>query len=70
MKIQVTLISENGYKPMSTIVDVPKAEKYSEAMLIAKDKGVIKICTQRSMSMFDLRKYGYKKVKMRIAEEV
>lgn len=70
MKIQVTLISENGYKPMSTIVDVPKAEKYSEVMLIAKEKGVIKICTQRSMSMFDLRKYGYKKVKMRIAEEI
>ncbi len=70
MKIQVTLISESGYKPMSTIVDVPKVERYSEARLIAKDKGIIKICAQRSMTMFDLRKYGYKQVKMRIAEEV
>lgn len=69
MKIQVTLISESGYKPMSTIVDIPEAKRYVEARAAAKTKGITKICAQRSMSLHDLTRYGYTKVKMRRAEE-
>lgn len=68
MKIQVTLISTGGYKPMSTIVDVPE-DHYSIARDKAKKLGIVKILAQRHMTMADLRKYGYTSIKMRIAEE-
>ena len=68
MKIQVTLISTGGYKPMSTIVEVQE-EHYSIARNKAKQLGIIKILAQRHMTMTDLRKYGYSSIKMRIAEE-
>lgn len=67
-KIQVTLTSEDGYKPMSTIVEVT-AENYLLAREKAKAQGILKICAQRSMSSHDLKRYGYNKVKMRIAPE-
>lgn len=68
MKIQVTLVSTEGYKPISTIVEVQE-EHYSVAREIAKVKGVIKIMAQRSMSYTELRKYGYTTIKMRKVEE-
>lgn len=68
MKIQVTIISTGGYKPISTIVDIQE-EHYSVARQTAQKKGIEKILAQRRMSMLDLRRYGYTKVKMRRVEE-
>lgn len=69
MKIQVTLFSGMGYKPISTIVDYPKENHYSEARLKAKKDGVLRICAQRHMTMMDLKRYGYAEMKMRKVEE-
>lgn len=69
MKIQVTLFSGMGYKPMSTIVDLPKEEHYSTAREKAKKQGVLNICAKKSMSIAMLKQYGYNEIKMRKVEE-
>ena len=69
MLIQVTLISRKGYKPLSTIVNLPKAMDYEQAKQEAKSKGIEKICIQRSMTIQSLRKYEYFGMKMRQVEE-
>ena len=56
MLIQVTLMSRIGYKPISTIVNLPQETDYETAKPKAKQKGIEKICIQRSMTIQDLRK--------------
>ena len=69
MLIQITLMSRIGYKPISTIVNLPQETDYETAKPKAKQKGIEKICIQRSMTIQDLRKYEYYTMKMRVVEE-
>ena len=69
MFIQVTLLSRIGYKPISTIVNLPKETNYESAKNKAKQRGIERICAQRHMTIQDLRKYEYYTLKMRVVEE-
>lgn len=69
MFIQVTLLSRIGYKPISTIVNLPKETNYESAKSKAKQRGIERICAQRHMTIQDLRKYEYYTLKMRVVEE-
>ena len=66
---QVTLTSTKGNKPISAIVKKDSAE----IKTIGKEKfvkqlqtqGITKICQKRLWNSFDLKNYGYTKVKVR-----
>lgn len=69
MKIQVTLFSGMGYKPISTTVEIPKEEHYSIAREQARKQGILNICAKKCMSIAMLKQYGYNEIKMRKVEE-
>ena len=58
---QITLISNNGYKPVSTIV-TRRDEKTSAEL---KATGIKKIAQKRFWTNEDLKKYGYTTCKIR-----
>jgi hypothetical protein len=66
---QVTLYSNNGYKPVSAIIKLDSVnikniglEAYSKDI---KTKGIQKICNKRYWTQRELKQYGYTKVKIR-----
>ena len=69
IQIQVTLTSNKGYRPMSTLVDVPNAQTFIENKKKYQQQGIIKICAKRSMRAADLAKYGYNEVRMRVYDK-
>lgn len=58
---QITLISDKGYKPVSTIV-TQRDEKTSAEL---KTTGIKKIAQKRLWTNADLKKYGYTTCKIR-----
>lgn len=69
MQIQITLISEAGYKPMSTIIEVPDVPTFNLHRKEYQQKAAVKICAQRHMTARDLVKYGYNGVKCRVYDK-
>lgn len=67
--IQITLTSNKGYKPLSTIIEVPTAEAFLANKKKYQEQGIIKICAKRSMRSHDLAKYGYNQIKMRVYDK-
>lgn len=65
MTIQVTLISEGGYRPLSTLIEVESWEAYQENKRKWNDRAIVKICGKRYMTAYDLKKYGYTTLKAR-----
>lgn len=66
MKIQVTLFSHMGYKPISTVVNVPDMDYLLSHKQEVKNKGIVKICCKKYWQNYHLIQYGYSKVKMRV----
>lgn len=66
MKIQVTLISNRGNRPVSCLIDNIESREY---FLSHKDEirkqGITKICQKRYWGKRELLNYGYTKVIMR-----
>lgn len=69
MTLQFTLFSDKGYKPMSTLLEVPSVQDYNAFPKVYKDKAIQKICAKRYMGAHDLKKYGYTQIKVRKYEE-
>ena len=70
MKVQVTVFSSKGYKPVSTLVEVPTKEWLKNKGIDYKPKALGKICQKRLWTKADLLyKYGYTKVKMRVYDQ-
>jgi hypothetical protein len=65
VKLQITLTSTEGYKPMSTIVEITDKKEYLYKRKEIHNKAIVKICAQRHMTLKDLTYYGYTKVKAR-----
>ena len=65
VEVQISLFSSKGYRPMSTILTVPNAADYNEHKEEYKKLAVVKMCQQRKMSTYDLRKYGYNEIRVR-----
>ena len=64
VEVQISLFSSKGYRPMSTILTVPSAADYNEHKEQYKKLAVVKMCQQRSMTTYDLRKYGYNEIRV------
>lgn len=63
MKIQITLFSNAGYKPVSCIIEAENITAENKKEL--QNRGIIKICQKRYWQKFHLKQYGYTKVKIR-----
>ena len=69
MQLQVTLFDERGkYKPVSTLVEMPKKEVIAKNFKPYRDKGVQKICAKHYWTAKDIKKY-FTQVKIRIYNE-
>jgi hypothetical protein len=69
MKVQVTLFSKKGYKPVSTLVEMPIKEWLENKGANYKSKALGKICNKRLWTKKDLFKYGYTQIKMRVYDQ-
>ena len=67
-KYQFTMFAEK-YKPVSTTVEAEFRMDFAQHKKPYRD-ALIKICTQRSWVIADLKKYGYDTWKVRKVEEV
>ena len=67
--IQITLISEMGYKPISTLIKCESWEEYQAHKQHYQQEGVITICAKRYMTIRDLRKYGYTQIRARVYDK-
>ena len=68
-QIQVTLVSDKGYRAVSALVDVPSIRDYIENKSQYQMQGVVKICAKRHWSKTDLTKYGYTGIKCRVYDK-
>lgn len=68
-QIQITLVSDKGYRAVSALVDVPSIKDYVDNKNIYQMHGVIKICAKRHWTAADLRKYGYTGIKCRVYDK-
>ena len=66
--LQFTMFSENGYKPISCLIDVSVSE-YNTNPKEYRNKAIQKICAKRCMNAYDVKKYGYTKIKVRKYEK-
>lgn len=64
--VQITLFSTEGYKPLSTLLRVESWEDYQQNKVKYRNSAIVKICAKRYMQAYDLRKYGYTEVRVRI----
>lgn len=65
-QLQVTMMSNKGYKPVSTLVNVPSVEDFKADPKKYRNEGIIRICAKRSWRASDLKQYGYGEIKMRV----
>lgn len=65
IKIQCTLFSDKGYKPMSTIIQRESVSDYNRNKKEVQQEAINKICCQRYMNKHNLKEYGYTKMKIR-----
>lgn len=69
IQIQISLFSDSGYRPMSTIVTIENAQEWRDRKEEIKKQAVISICAKRHMTSRDLRKYGYTTIKCRVYDK-
>jgi hypothetical protein len=69
MQVQVTLISEGGYRPLSGLVEVKDWADFIANKSAYQQKAVISILAKRHMTVRDMRKYGYTQIKARVYDK-
>jgi hypothetical protein len=69
MQVQVTLISEGGYRPLSGLVEVKDWVDFIANKSAYQQKAVISILAKRHMTVRDMRKYGYTQIKARVYDK-
>lgn len=68
--IKISLISDMGYKPISTAIQVQSIVDYNANKKRYDEQAILKICAiKRHMTIRDLKKYGYNKIKAEIIKE-
>lgn len=68
-QIQITLISDKGYRPVSTLVKVDKISDYTANKTKWQTLAVQQICAKRHWGVADLKKYGYNGIKARVYDK-
>lgn len=68
-QIQVTLVSDKGYRAVSVIINVPSIREYCENKKHYQMEAVKRICAKRYWSAADLTKYGYTGIKCRVYDK-
>ena len=68
-QIQVTLVSDKGYRPVSTIIEVSSAKDYIENKTHYQMLAVQRICAKRYWTAKDLVNYGYNGIKCRVYDK-
>lgn len=69
MQIQVTIISESGYRPLSELIEVTSWADYIANKIAYQQKAVTKMLAKRHMTVRDMRKYGYTQIKARVYDK-
>lgn len=65
--IKISLISDMGYKPISTSIEVKSIADYNANKKRYDTQAVLRICAiKRHMTTYDLKKYGYNTIKAEI----
>jgi hypothetical protein len=66
-QLQVTMMSNKGFKPVSTLVNVPSVAEFKANPKKYRDEGVQRICSKRKWRWSDVKQYGYdSEIKMRV----
>lgn len=68
-QIQITLVSNKGYRAISTIIDVPSVADYTANKNQYQMQAVVKMCAKRGWSKKDLEQYGYTGIKCRVYDK-
>lgn len=68
-QIQVTLVSDKGYRAVSVIINVPSIREYCENKKHYQMEAVKRICAKRFWNAKDLTKYGYTGIKCRVYDK-
>lgn len=66
IQVQITLISEGGYRPLSHLIECESWQDYQENKDKYRSNAILNICAKRHMTIADLRKYKYTQVKARV----
>lgn len=69
IQMQISLFSNKGYKPLSTIVNVESVEEWQKNKEKIRNQAVVSICTKRRMTKADLQKYGYCEIRTRVYDK-
>jgi hypothetical protein len=66
-QLQVTMMSNKGFKPVSTLVNVPSVAEFKANPKKYRDEGILRICSKRKWRWSDVKQYGYdSEIKMRV----
>lgn len=69
-KLQVTMMSNKGFRPVSALVDVPSVKEFKANPKKYRDEGVLKICAKRKWRWQDVQQYGYdSEIKVRVYDK-
>lgn len=66
MQVQITLISNNGRRPLNAIIECQSWVDYQEHKVVYREKAIARICANRYMSIADLKRYGYTTIQAKI----
>lgn len=70
LQIQITLISDKGNKPVSTVVKAKDLEDWKANQTAYKTRALQNICAQRYWDKRDLVRHGYTSMKCRRYDSV
>lgn len=66
MTIQVSLISREGRRPLSTLIEVENWDAFMANKDAYQEKAIVTILGKKHMTIRDARKYGYTTIKSKI----
>lgn len=64
--IQITLISEEGRRPLSALIECESWQEYQANKTRYRDNAIMRMLAARHMTLHDAQKYGYTTVKARV----
>ena len=69
MQIKITLISEGGYRPLSTLISCDSWDAFQANKPHYHKQAILCILAKRHMTLWDMRKYGYTAIKSEIYQK-
>jgi hypothetical protein len=66
MTIQITIISDEGRRPLSALVECDSWQEYQANKARYRDNAIMRILASRHMTLRDAQQYGYNTVKARV----